>query len=180
MVRADDVGQRGGKLPDELAPLARVAFTAFRRSPRPLRRLAVRLGSPSFTVGAVCAIVRPDGRALLVRSRHREDWALPGGLLGRRESPPEAVCRELWEELALRVEVDAPAAVLVEPTVRRIDVIFRIDVDDPPELTAHAEVTEVAWMLAAELGPESDIARADLAEIERAGRDGARGGRILG
>ena len=45
----------------------RVCLRLFQMLPKMLRRWIVRIVSPSFTVGAICVIERPDGHILLVR-----------------------------------------------------------------------------------------------------------------
>lgn len=48
-----------------------------------------------------------EGRLLLVHTRDRECWELPGGGIDAGESPREAAARELWEEAGQRI---APSA----------------------------------------------------------------------
>jgi 8-oxo-dGTP diphosphatase len=98
----------------------------FARLPRVLRRLIVRMFTPSFTVGAVLALQRTDGTLLLVEQRHTTGWALPGGLLDRGESPGDAVVREVAEEVGLTLDpakLPRPFAI-VAPNVRRVDVVY--------------------------------------------------------
>ena len=84
-------------------PIYLTALRVFRRMPAPLRRAAVRAGTPGFTVGAVCLLER-DGMLLMLRQPHRVGWSLPGGLLDRGESAADAVQRELVED---RQAIDA-------------------------------------------------------------------------
>ncbi len=51
--------------------------------------------------GAVGAVFDGQGRILLVRHRYMPGWQLPGGGVGRRETPAAAVLRELAEEVGL-------------------------------------------------------------------------------
>lgn len=53
---------------------------------------------------AFAVIVREE-YVLLVRARRRRRWQLPGGGLKRRESPLEALRREVDEETGLRARV---------------------------------------------------------------------------
>lgn len=122
----------------------------FRNTPRPVRRLAIRAISPTYTSGAVLVLRRPDGAVLLVRQRHTGGWALPGGLMHRGEQPADAVAREAYEEVGIRIDADAlpvPFAV-VAPRVRRIDVVFVCSAG--PDVVARRgsdrdEVLEVGW-----------------------------------
>jgi 8-oxo-dGTP diphosphatase len=61
-------------------------------------------------VPVTAAIIRDDcGRVLLAqrseRGRHSLKWEFPGGKLRDDESPEACLCRELEEELGVRVEV---------------------------------------------------------------------------
>src|SRR5437763_7977480 len=124
-------------------------MTAFRRMPAPLRRAAVRAGTPSYTVGAVALLRRDDGRLLFVDQRHSEGWALPGGLLRRGECPDDAVVREVEEEVGVRLAVrDLPVPLAaVNARVRRVDLVYVMKT--PPGADPHqedeAEVRRVGW-----------------------------------
>lgn len=157
-----------------------VALTVFRWLPAPVRRLLVRTGTPSFTVGAVC-VIDHHGSYLVLRQPHRPGWSLPGGLCDRGESAADAVTRELHEETGLRIEVGLPVSVQVNGRVRRVDVIYRIRVDDRPPVSAGGEATEARWLPPAVVldgadGPTREV----LDLLQRADVDGATDGRILG
>ncbi len=143
-------------------------MAAFRYLPAPLRRAAVHAGAPSYTVGAVAVMRRPDGCLLLVDQRHSDGWALPGGLLRRGESAAAAVAREVREEVGVTLDpatLPVPHAVVTAP-VRRVDVVFTVDV--AADLDAHredeAEVKRLGWhsldALPALSRPTEDILRA--------------------
>jgi ADP-ribose pyrophosphatase YjhB (NUDIX family) len=143
-------------------------MSAFRRLPAPLRRAAVHAGAPSYTVGAVAVLRRPDGCLLLVDQRHSEGWALPGGLLRRGESAAAAVAREVREEVGVDLDAESlpvPHAV-VTADVRRVDVVFTVDVaaDLDARQEDEAEVARLGWFgldaLPAVSQPTEDILRA--------------------
>ena len=124
-------------------------MAAFRYLPAPLRRAAVHAGAPSYTVGAVAVMRRPDGCLLLVDQRHSDGWALPGGLLRRGESAADAVAREVGEEVGVALDpatLPVPYAVVTAP-VRRVDVVFEVEVAG--DVHAHqedvAEVKRLGW-----------------------------------
>jgi 8-oxo-dGTP diphosphatase len=154
------------------------ALRTFRALPAPARRMLVRLGTPSYTVGAVCAIVC-DGDVLALRQPHRPGWSLPGGLLSRGESAQRGVEREVHEETGLHVEVGLPVVTVVAARLRRVDVVFRVDVDDRFPVRAGGEALHAAWVPLAGLddvdGPTRDILRG----LERAGQPGAYAGRLV-
>lgn len=149
----------------------RVLLTVFGRLPRRLRRGIVRTLTPSYTVGAVCVVEGPEGEIALVRQRYRERWGLPGGLLGRGEDPRAAATREVREEIGIEVVLQGEPVVVVEPVVRRVDVVFHA-VPESPRTAARPtspEVTAVEWFpkdALPELQPETVTA---LAALQRAG-----------
>ena len=57
----------------------------------------------------VAAIIRRGGRILICRrsakQAHALKWEFPGGKVEEGESPPQALCRELQEELAVRTRI---------------------------------------------------------------------------
>jgi 8-oxo-dGTP diphosphatase len=129
--------------------MRKALMTAFRALPSPLQRLAVKAGTPSFTVGAVVVLRRPDGRVLMVDQRHTGAWALPGGLLRRGEAPAEGIVREVAEEVGVTLagyELPVPLAV-VAPGVGRVDVVYVVDTPDDRGAHAHDEdeVRRVGW-----------------------------------
>lgn len=174
------LGSLLGRLPPGLRSSAETAvLTAFRASPAPLRRALVRAGTPSYTVGAVC-VLDHGGALLVLRQPHRVGWSLPGGLLDRGEGAAAGVERELREETGLLVRVGPPLTVLVEPGPRRVDVVFRVELDERPEVVPGGEARGFAWM-----APEAVVADADgptrsiLAGVEAALDADRRGGHLL-
>ncbi|MBV9870752.1 MAG: NUDIX hydrolase [Frankiaceae bacterium] len=130
--------------------MKRAAMRVFRRLPRPVRRMIIRAITPSYTVGAVLALQRSDQTLLLVEQRHSPGWALPGGLLRRRESPSDGLIREVEEEVGIRLDVTtlpSPKAVLA-PRVRRVDIVYLSgdgDVLAPRRGDDQDEVLGVGW-----------------------------------
>ncbi|MDQ1699493.1 MAG: 8-oxo-dGTP diphosphatase [Frankiaceae bacterium] len=148
--------------------MRKAAMAAFRYLPAPLRRAAVHVGAPSYTVGAVAVLRRPDGCLLLVDQRHSDGWALPGGLLRRGEAAADAVVREVREEVGVdldRATLPVPYAV-VTASVRRVDVVFAVDADADLDARQEddAEVKRLGWYPLDALPPLSrsteDILRA--------------------
>jgi 8-oxo-dGTP diphosphatase len=143
-----------------IRPFYLVALRVFRRLPGPLRRGLVRAGTPSFTVGAVCLIER-SGAVLMLRQPHRVGWSLPGGLLAPGESAAEAVVREVREELAVTIAVDHPLTAVIDGPLRRVDVIYRIQVEGDIGEKAGGEATAAEWLYPADVtemdGPTQQI-----------------------
>jgi 8-oxo-dGTP diphosphatase len=156
-------------------PMYLLALRVFRRLPAPVRRSLVRAGTPGFTVGAICLLERDD-RILLLRQPHRDGWSLPGGLLDRGESAADAVVRELAEELGVRVQVGQPVTVVVDSPLRRVDVIYRIQVTGDLGERAGGEATTARWLRLDEVqemdGPTQQILAAAAAVSDPQGYDG--------
>jgi 8-oxo-dGTP diphosphatase len=131
--------------------LERALFRAWGRTPLPVRLFVVRRATPSFHVGALCVIERADGALLLVRNAYRKGWGFPGGFLKRGETPLDAARRETGEEVGVDVELDHDAKVVVDPEMRRVDVIFtgrsRADSGAPGPTPRSTEIVDVGWFL---------------------------------
>lgn len=143
--------------------------------PRRMRRWVVRAGSPKYTVGAICIVVRRDGAVLLAEHSYVRRWGTPGGLAKRGEYPDVAAVRETMEEVNLQIEVVGEPVVVVEPRPRRVDVVFLArpvpgaPLDDVRP--SSPEITSVGWFPPddlPDLQPETATALVAL----------ARGGRI--
>ena len=159
-------------------PVYLTALRLFRRLPAPVRRGVVRAGTPGFTVGAVCLLER-DGRLLMLRQPHREGWSLPGGLLSRGESAADAVQRELVEEIGVRVLVGRPITVVVDSPLRRVDVIFRVEVTGDIGERVGGDATSARWLDPNEI-VEVDAPTRQILEAAAAVRDGSGyAGRLL-
>lgn len=130
-------------------------MSLFRRLPGRLRRALVRAGTPSFTVGAVAVLRRPDGALLLVEQAHSNGWALPGGLLRRGEDLRDGLLREVAEETGLRLDpASLPLPVTcVNARSRRVDAVFLFGAAEFTSQTAQAdrEVTALGWFALDEL-----------------------------
>jgi ADP-ribose pyrophosphatase YjhB (NUDIX family) len=140
---------------------------AFAALPPPLRRLAVRLGTPSYTLGAVLVLRRSDGRFLLVDQRHTGAWGLPGGLLRRGEGAAEGLAREVAEEVGVPLDPDElPVPLpLVDARLRRVDLVYVLEREaSQARAEDEAEVRRVGWFSLDELPdvtePTRDILQA--------------------
>jgi 8-oxo-dGTP diphosphatase len=136
--------------PDPTLPerLHRAALTAYRYLPMPVRRMVIRMVSPPMTAGAAVVLRRSDGRILLVKQRHTGAWALPGGLVRRRELPPAAAAREVGEEVGIRLDGAqlGPSRIVFDPNRRALDFVFVHPADEQvARRNDAAEVTRFGW-----------------------------------
>ena len=156
-----------------------LALRAFRRMPTWLRVFIVRRVAPAHTVGALC-FVEHEGHVLLLRQRHRRGWTLPGGLVNRGENAVQAVEREVFEETGLRVTVGQAFATVIEPRVRRVDVLFRVTVDERPQVTVAGEALRAEWLRPEDAGEVDEPTTDAFAERARYLAGGSHDGRVSG
>jgi len=154
------------------------ALTGFRRLPGPLKRAAVRIGTPSYTVGAVC-VLEHEGEVLFLWQPHRIGWSLPGGLLDRGESPAEGVRREVAEEVGLDIDPGDPVTMRVDPVGQVVDVVFRVRLHHRPEVRLASEARKAKWMDPAEL-LEADGDTHGIVHLIATETAPKRSGRLLG
>lgn len=157
--------------------LGTAALVAFRVTPGPVKRAAVRTVAPTYRVGAVC-VVEHDEEFLVLWQPHRRGWSLPGGLLGRGESPEDAVRREVREEVGLDIDPGEPVTVRFDPQERGIDVVFRVRLDSRPALSLSTEARKARWTSRQELGKADRDTRGILDVLRSAGEE-PRQGRLL-
>lgn len=135
-------------------PLRRVALRVFRHIPPRPSHAIIRWTAPTFSMGAV-AIIEHEGRILALRQEHRTGWSLPGGLVDRGERPHESVVREVREETGLEVTSGDVFATVIDPDLRHVDVIYRVQCTQRPEVDAASEATAAQWFALGEL-PDPD------------------------
>ncbi len=158
------------------SPLERLGYRVWGRLPAVLRLFAVRRMTPSFSVGAICVIERADGALLLIRHSYMPAWGFPGGFHKRGESPHDAARRETREDVGVDVVLDEPPTVVVEASVRRVDVIFTGrsaggPAEGPPAPRS-PEIVEARWFLPTELPELQEEAVSALVELGRSHRPG--------
>jgi ADP-ribose pyrophosphatase YjhB (NUDIX family) len=131
-----------------------LALSTFRRLPVGLRRAIVRVIAPTYVVGVVAVIRNNAGEVLLLRERHHDGWALPGGLLARKELPANGLIREIREEIGLVLTHDdvGDPSVEVDPLAHRVDVIYEVSATaDMQPRAQEPEVLEARWFAEHEL-----------------------------
>lgn len=147
--------------------------SVWRRVPKVLRRLTVRLSHPRFAVTAGAIITDSRGRLLLLKHRFRpgSGWGLPGGFMEQGEQPEETLRRELREEIGLEVEQLTLFTTRAFKGPKQVEIVFLARaVGNPDQLSF--EIQKAAWFEPGEF-PEG-LPRDQVQLIERALNDGAR------
>ena len=103
------------------------------------------------------AIITCSGKLLLERRRDNNTWALPGGGCKKKETGLDAIARECYEELGLRIPkerfvkrkvYDNPgriAAYRDGSIWRMVIVVYGLELEDEPVLRISAESRELRF-----------------------------------
>ena len=109
------------------------------------------------------AIITCKGKLLLEKRRDCEIWGLVGGGVKKQETELQAITREIYEELGLRVSKDRlkKLAVYGEPgriaayqdgsIWRMVIVVFGLELAEEPEMTISSESRELRFFSKEEL-----------------------------
>lgn len=102
---------------------------------------ALWLTNPTFMVGVSGVITDETGRVLLLQHRFWDagTWGLPSGYMKRRESPEQAVAREVREETQLEASIDE--LIMIKGGFKlRLEMTYRGTVRHGPIALDEAEV----------------------------------------
>lgn len=109
------------------------------------------------------AIITKGDKLLLERRRDSDTWGLVGGGVKKYEEPIDAIAREVWEELGLRISKDRfyKLAVYGEPgriaayrdgsIWRMVIVVFAVELPEDVMLRISHESRELRWFTREEL-----------------------------
>ncbi len=127
-------------------------------------------------LGANC-IITCNGKLLLEKRRDSETWGLVGGGVKKHEQPIDAMARETYEELGLRIpkEQFRKLGVYGEPgriaayqdgsIWRMVIVVFSLELPENTRLKISEESKELRWFTKEELrGIEIVITHSDIVE----------------
>lgn len=110
------------------------------------------------------AIITWDGKLLLERRRDSNTWGLIGGGVKKQETGREAIVREVYEELGLRIPKERfeKLAVYGEPgriaayrdgsIWRMVIVVYGLELTQEPKLRISAESRELRFFTKEEIG----------------------------
>lgn len=109
------------------------------------------------------AIITCQGKLLLEKRRDSDTWGLVGGGVKKSETELQAIVREIWEELGLRIKPQQlrKLSVYGEPgriaafrdgsIWRMVIVVFGLELPKMPELTISAESKDLRFFSREEL-----------------------------
>ena len=136
--------------------------------------------TPKTTQGAhlgANAIITCRGKILLEKRRDSDIWGLVGGGVKNHEEPLQAIVREVYEELGIRVpkeqfrklqvygEPGRVAAYCDGSIWRMVIVVFALELEKEPEITISAESRDMRFFTKEELKDiEIVITHSDIVE----------------
>ena len=123
------------------------------------------------------AIITCGDKLLLERRRDSDTWGLVGGGVKKYEDPIDAIARETWEELGVRIPKDRfrKLAVYGEPgriaayqdgsIWRMVIVVFALELPEEATLRISKESRELRWFTREELrGIDIVVTHSDIVE----------------
>ena len=144
--------------------------TFYRNDPNaPKINMPTRLGSN--------AIITYDSKLLLEKRRDSDSWGLPGGGVKKTENGRDAIAREIYEELGLRVPKErfVKLAVYGEPgriaayrdgsVWQMVIVVYGLELTQQPQLRISEESKELRFFTKEELAAiEIPVTHSDIVE----------------
>lgn len=103
------------------------------------------------------AVIEEDGKFLLCRGKGRDSWFFPGGHIEEGESAPEALMREITEELGGESEVERFVGVSEHKYIKRgqeiheISIVFKAVLLSDGDRVSREDHIEFAWLTREEL-----------------------------
>jgi ADP-ribose pyrophosphatase YjhB (NUDIX family) len=106
-------------------------------------------------VGVSLVVLDEQERILLLRHvfHARVPWGLPGGWLGRNESPAAGALRELKEETGLTAVLGPIILAGQEPGPPHLGLAYMATASSATEITLSPEILEAAWFPLDQLPP---------------------------
>lgn len=123
------------------------------------------------------AIITCKGKLLLEKRRDSDIWGLVGGGCKKTENGREAIARETWEELGLRIPKERFTKLAVYDNPGRIAayrdgsiwrmviVVYGLDFEEEPEMRISSESKELRFFSKEEIGKiEIAVTHADIVQ----------------
>jgi 8-oxo-dGTP diphosphatase len=145
----------------------------WRRFPGKLKRWAMTVSHPRFSVTAGAVITDDRGRVLLLKHRFRpgSGWGIPGGYIDKGEQAEDALRRELREEADLELKQVKVLEVRTFKKPQQVEIVFLCRAVGEPEQLNY-EIEKAEWFVIDNLPPSLPKDQKEL--LKRVLRDGAR------
>lgn len=115
--------------------------------------------TPKHSVSVAAAVVRDDGRVLVIQRCDNAHWEPPGGVLELDETIEDGLRREVREETGLEVEVEHLTGVYKNMERGVVALVFRCRPSEG-EASSTREAASVEWLDVCEIGARMDEAYA--------------------
>lgn len=100
---------------------------------------------PRHAISACALVTRADDTVLLVKTRSRKGWEVPGGRVDVGETPLDGAIRETLEETGIHCRLTHMTGIYTNLTTGVVCFAFLGEYISG-ELTASAETPQVAWI----------------------------------
>lgn len=125
----------------------------YRALPKRLKPRAIRVATPSFTVGSLAWLTDDGHRVLLSRPSYRDGWLPTGGFLQKGETPHETIVREIGEELGVTAQVEPHHRVAFDAARRSLTFVSVGLLPEGCALVLSPEILETRWFPVDDLPP---------------------------
>jgi ADP-ribose pyrophosphatase YjhB (NUDIX family) len=150
--------------------LHRFVLRVFGIVPWPLQRFLIGRVKAAYVAGASAVVTSASGQILLVRHSYKAGWSTPGGFLNRGEQAADAVVREVWEELGLRVSPFDEPVVVLRSHDRIVEFVQQVRLIDEAAgarvKSMSAEIDDARWFDPHDLPELAKVTRRALEELD--------------
>jgi 8-oxo-dGTP diphosphatase len=112
------------------------------------------------SVSVAAAIIREDGRVLMIQRRDNGKWEPPGGVLELDESILDGLRREVREETGLEIEPLALTGVYKNMPRAIVALVFKARITGGNAVTTTSETSKLDWFTPDQISTHSDEAYA--------------------
>lgn len=119
---------------------------------RSLMKIGIRVLVPRWRVGVAMIAINEDKQVFMLHHvfRPHAPWGLPGGWMGRHESPENCILREIQEEIGLTIQL-GPLVHVSQDMENGFLTIFYLGWLPSGPMTLSSEIIDAAWVDPAQL-----------------------------
>jgi len=143
--------------------MKKTLFRAWRLLPLWIHILAARILRTKFRVAVAAIVFDERGRILLFKHTYRKfQWGIPAGSLEYNEQPEDAVVREFFEEVEIKIKVERLLLADSSTLDRNLSLIYLCRIAEG-EFRESSEISEMQYFPVDDLPPmlyiEKDLIR---------------------